>query len=457
MKLIGWITVFFLGLSIINIIAYRIKAIEKISFAFPIGMGANSIIFFIFELLHISLKSIDLIIGIELALGIVLSIITIRKMRPVFSFELIFKKNVLKKSGMLNLSWFFFMGVILFVAYIMIRKSLFWPIVQFDSIAGYDFVAKAMATEGTLNSSIFNSENPVYSIRSLYPPLAPINFGFAYLLGHTSSQIVVLIFFLCTISSFYLFLKRNSTHLCAAFFTLLLLITPEYAAFSTISSSNIPCTFYTSIGMLCLYTWFTEKDQNYFTIGVVLMAFAVWTRTEAIVFAAGGGFMILLDGIRNKKKIPLLIFGLACFAALALWQWYIKQILHASFAQPVLDHITWDPEKLGRMFDQIKHVTFSTVYFGATILLFIGMVVLNIKNIFSNRDQVILLISIFSTWLLYVAVFYFINTDYTSSSMEGWIFSGYKRGMFCFLPLILFYSANNKISQQVFNKYLSLP
>lgn len=456
MKFIGWITIFLLGIAVINMIAYRIKIAEKIAFALPIGLGINSLLFFIADLLYFSLQSVIIIIGIELMLCILLSIITVRIRKPAFSLEYIPKKIDLKKFPLLNLAWIFFMGLILITTSILTYKSLYWPISQFDSIAGYDFVAKALAKEGTLNNSIFSLENPIYTIRSIYPPLAPISFGFAYLIGHTSSQIVVLMFFFSTITSFYLLLKRNSTHLCAAFFTLLLIVIPEYAAFSTISSSNVPCVFYTSIGILCLYIWHTEQDQNYFTIGVLLISFAVWTRSEAIVFAVGGGILILLNAISKKRKIYLTIFSISCLTALFLWQWYIGAILNVPSAQPLLSQLNWDSAKLARMLNQIKLVTFSSQYYGATVLLFITMIIINLKHIIMNKDNVILLISIFSSFIIYVSIFYLIDTDYTNNTMEGWIFSGYKRGLFCFFPLMLFYSANNKISRKLFNEYLTL-
>jgi Dolichyl-phosphate-mannose-protein mannosyltransferase len=455
MKIIGWIIIFFLGVSVINTVAYRLKSAEKIAFAFPVGMGVNSIIFFTAELLHLSLKSINSFLSFEIFLVIVLSSLTIRKTKYRFSFNILINKLRFDKFPPLNPAWIFLTGVILFITYILICKSLFWPIALYDSITGYDFIAKAMAQEGTLNSSIFQKENPLYSIRSLYPPLVPINFGFAYLIGHASSQIVVLIFFISTLFSFYLFLRRKSTHLCAAFFTLLLIITPEFAAFSTISTTNIPCAFYTSFGILCLYIWTTEQNKNYFTIGTLFIVLAVWTRTEAIVFAAGGGLMLLFNRTGSDKIKLLLLLGVACFGSLALWQFYIKEILNISGTQLILHQLSWDPDKLLRMLHQIKLVTFSTQYFGLTILLFWAMIFINLKNLLTKQGHAILLASIFTCWTLYIVIFYFLNTDYRDYSMGGWIFSGYKRGLFSFLPLFLYYSATNKISGKLFNEYLN--
>lgn len=456
MILIGWTILFFLGVALVNMIAYRINVLEKMTFALPMGMGANSLILFLADLVHLPLNSINNFLWVELALAMVLNAVTIRKQRPELSFNPLLREFDLKKLLPLNFSLVFFLGVLLFVTYILVRKSLFWPVVQFDSITGYDFVAKAIVQEGRIKSSLFSSENPLFTIRGLYPPLVPVNFAFAYLLGHGSSQIVVLIFFLCTIASFYLLLKKHCTHLCAVLFTLLLVITPEYAAFSTISSSNIPCTFYASIGMLCMLIWFTDQDKNYFRIGLLFIALAVWTRTEAIIFAAGGGILVLMNA-RIKKKISLLaILGIPSLLALIIWQWYIKDVLQVSSAQPILDQITWDSGKLWRMLTQVKLVTFSTQYYGITVLLFLAVLLINLKNIFVKKDSLALLLTVFATWILYVSIFYLIDTNFLSNSMEGWIFSGYKRGLFFFFPLMLYYSANNPLSRKLFNEYLHL-
>ena len=453
MKVFGWIIIFLLGISIINTLAYRIKTLEKIGFALPIGMGINSLLMFIMDLLHIPINEIYLLLSIDLIIIVGLSIFTYRKNKSVFSFEPILKTFHPKNLFSINLAWVFLMSCAIYVIYAIVSKTLFWPVFIYDSISGYDFLAKAIVEEGTLNNSIFSQEYPLFTVRSLYPPLVPLNFGFAYLLGFSSSKIVVAFFYISIFIVFYSLLTKYSTHLAAVFFSLLLAITPEFAFFSSLSSPNPPTTFYSALGILCLYTWIKGNDRSYFNMGVILIVLAIWTRTEAVIFAAGGGLLVFIKSIEEKQFKPFIIFCFACLSVFLLWQWYTKFILHIQSAQTIITHLYWDPGKLLHMLQKVKVVTFRLRYYGIVVYLFLSMILINIVFIIKQKDRIDLLAAIWIAWFLYLFIYYQIDTTYLPNT-TSWIEAGYRRGFFYFLPLMLFYCATNKISNTIFKKYL---
>ena len=454
MKIFGWAIILFLGISVINIVARRIKTLEKLGLAMPLGMGVNSALMFTLDLFHISVTQINLLLGIE---GLIIAVLTFyshSKNNIVLHLRLPPLKINFKNIININLAWLLMVGYSAYIIYVIVYRALDWPALTFDSIFGFDFIAKVLSKEGTLNNFIFNGENTLYSVRSLYPPLVPYNFGFAYLLGYNTSQIVVVFFFISIYISFYSILSNYTTSLAAAFFSFLLIITPEFASFSSLSSTNPPCTYYSAIGMLCLFTYHKNQDVGYFFLGTILIALAIWTRAEAIIFA-GACMLFLLKRQFNKTQMRLvLIFLSSCAVAFLAWQFYLKFVLHVAHAEPIIKVIYWDSEKFLRMIDQVISVTFNTKYYGLVIYMFIVLVLINANNIIKKKDNLSLLGAIIFSWVLYLLVYYQLNTDYKDVSTGGWINSGYRRGMFYFLPLLLFYCANNKISDSLFKKYL---
>ena len=332
---------------------------------------------------------------------------------------------------------------------------MFWPVFIPDSINGYDFIAKAIIREGTFNNAVFDTEYPLYSARSSYPPLVPLSFSMAYMMGHESSKIIVAVFYVCTFVVSYSFFKRYSTHFAAALFSLLLVITPEFAAFSALSSPNPMCTFYTAAGILSLYVWYKEDNKSYLLLGTICIILALWTRTEALIFFLGGGSLVLLKTIKTRNYILMALFGAACLSVFVFWQLYVKSVLAVESANPIIAELYWDPGKLSRMWEKVKDVTFNTQYYGIVVYLFIVMVLINIGSFIKDRERLVFIGVILISWLSYLLIYYQLDSDYSQGS-PNWIESGYKRGLFYFLPLLLFYCANNKIMSKVFNDYLKI-
>ena len=454
MNVVSWLVVFVLGYSLLSTFSFREKIIFKFGLSFPTGMGINAFLLFVFEIFHIKYNNSSIILCSDIVLILInLGIIFLGR-KP--NFKLNFKpKKLIKKFMPINLSWIFLMSVIIYVVFSIVNKTLFWPVTTYDSINGYDFLAKAIANEGTFNNTIFNPDYHLFSVRSFYPPLVPFNFSIAYIFGSLNSKIVVTFFYVSIIIAFYYLLKVYTTHTLAALTTLFLIITPEYAAFSALSSPNPPCTFYSAIGVLSVYTWYLKNEKPFFYFGLLLIAFALWTRTETIIFAVASGFIILLKTIEKKKFIYLIVFGISCLIVLLAWQLYLYFVIPFENEQPIITHLYWDIEKLQRMLGKVKKVTFSLQYYGIVVYMFLGLILLNIKNIIVHKDKLVLLLSIFIPWVLYLFVYYQINTDYMPGGV-GWIEAGYKRGFFYFLPLMLYYCSTNKLVLYITRNYFSL-
>jgi len=453
MKLLTWIVLFTLGYSCVSSISLKTKFLYRFGLAFPIGFGINSIIVFLLDVLKIPINNLILILSVDLVLSVIFILVTFFIQKPKVTDI----KNAFQWKEFLpiNLAWIFIVAAILFVAYVIIYKTMFWPVSSYDSVHGYDFIAKVIKQEGTFNNSIFNKDFLLSSVRSYYPPLVPLNLSLAYLAGFTNTKIVMALFFASVIIAFYALLTLKTSHLGAAFFTLLLIITPEYAAFSALSSPNPPCTYYSAFGLLSFYHWYKSDQLRWYFIGLLLIVFALWTRTETIIFAASSGLLVLIKAIQKKNLKLLLIYGFAVIMILVAWQLYLKFVLEATNPQPIIKHFIFDIDRIRRMMSQVFRVTFNTSYYGLAVYIFLGMIVLNIRNIIKEQDHLLLLGLIFITWVLYLLIYHQIDTEYLPGQV-GWIRDGYRRGFFYFLPLMFYYCASNKLSIYVFKRLFSL-
>src|SRR5579859_526310 len=121
MKILGWTVIFFLGISVLNVIAFRIKTLEKIGFALPLGMGINSVLMFMMNLFHIPANQIHIILGVEVAIIIAFSFYAHHKNKPI-TIGLLPGKFNYKKLFSINLAWVFLMFNSIYVIYIIVYK-----------------------------------------------------------------------------------------------------------------------------------------------------------------------------------------------------------------------------------------------------------------------------------------------------------------------------------------------
>ncbi|MBT1685925.1 hypothetical protein [Dawidia soli] len=444
MEIAGLLITLVFGLALVNAVAYRLPVWEKIGYAWPMGLGANALLMFMLDLMHISLRHVTGVLAVELALTIVLGVYIQRKYRPRLP-----EKSLLTIAAPRNLAWLLLMATVVFLVYVVTTRALFWPVYIYDSIYGFDFVAKAVAQEGTLNNAVFDPHHPLYSLRSLYPPLVALNFAFAYLLGFETSHIIVVIFYASLAVSLYAFLAQVTTPLGAAFYTLLLVTIPELFNFASLSSSNPICAYYCAMGLLALWRAVDTTCGLDLRMGAVLIALALWTRPEAIIFATVAGALVLWWSIKQKRIGAVVVVGVTFLAVWGSWQLYLQDVLHVTGDQPMDFDLTWDAGKLSRMLSRVMEVTFHGSYYGIVMFLFVAVVFLNIPFLWKQRHTSLLLVVIVAAWGLYLLVFYQLDTDFMPNSTD-WIGDAYRRGMFNFIPLMLLYCAASPWSRTAF-------
>lgn len=455
MMVVSWLIIFMLGLGILNAFAKDVNLLEKLGFSMPIGLGIATMFMFLFDGFGLPMGNQNLLLGTSAVVAAIfhgMAFKFYREQANQFAPKEIFD---LKKIWPINFGWLVLMACIGTVVYAIVSKTLFWPVFIHDSVNGYDFLARVILAESTFNNSIFDPSYPLYSPRTLYPPLTPLSFSISYMFGHDSAKVITAIFYVSNTLVFYSMLKRYSSHLAAALFSLLFIVTPEFAAFSALSSPNPMCTFYCAMGLLSLYVWYKDNIGSYFVVGFLCIMLALWTRTEAIVFFAAGGLLVLIRFIKEKTFLKLALYSISGVILFVFWRYYLANVLLVENPDNIIKHLYWDGEKLGRMLAKVKAVTFNMQFYGVLVYLFLGMLVLNAYFHVKYREGFALLSVIILPWLAYMFIYYQLDTPYTNDG-SVWIESGYKRGLFYFFPLVLFYCANNRIADTIFNKWLKL-
>ena len=121
------------------------------------------------------------------------------------------------------------------------------------------------------------------------------------------------------------------------------------------------------------------------------------------------------------------------------WQLFIKTLSSSPSSSPVIKRLFFDAERLGDLLGQIKLVLFNTEYYALGFLIIFICLVTNI--IFYRQAKAIHQMSfiLIISFVLYIWVYYQLDTEYKVFHKGSWIGSGFKRGLFYFLPIGCYY------------------
>ena len=447
MIFIAIVFILLLGLSIIFRLSLKLSSFEILGFSFLIGIGMITIIMFILDIIGITFSGLILFL---------ITVVIILILNFPFKTHLQFFINAFTvkqiQFSKTNLVRIFFLIAVIFLVYASVSKSLYWPTFAYDNVAGYDLMAKVMAKEGRINNSLFEiNHEPISGSarRLIYPPLVAGSFSIAYLCDLDSSKIITSLFLISFIIALYGILQKFGNKTAAAVCTFFTFITPEFFAFTSLSTTNIPTAIYASLSMLSLAIWFKERDEGYFYLASIMTALTIWARSDAIVFL-GAGFMILFyDGYKNKSWRHLIIFTVLSLLSFTAWSTYLKVNINIDqnvfFLYPF-----WDGDKFVQLSEWVYKILFNMNNYGITFYCLLVVVVINIKNLKSDKNTILLLLLVIS-WIMYTFLFYQMDNTKTDS-LDKMMTASYRRGLFSFIPIVWAYVAFNERILELFNR-----
>ena len=226
--------------------------------------------------------------------------------------------------------------VVLLFAFLVIVQGNYWPVYDNDSLSTYDFRARLMVAEGTLNVSAYQKQ--VLGGGRFYPPLVPLSYVLVYLTGGSQPKIITTLFWLSLVAIVYCRLWQHVTRLPALVFSLLVVLSPQLLLYATHGMTNIPFAALVVAAVLYLLEWYETEQQGFFWLGAVLLAGAAWTRSaDALLLAGILWFWVLLRGPMSERVSMLswIAGGLLIVGPAFLWQTYVVSVIgFPAFAGP---------------------------------------------------------------------------------------------------------------------------
>jgi len=455
MIVLGVLLIFIIGFLVLNLISFYFSWEEKVGLSFPIGIGIQTMVMLLCNMFGVNLNRV-IVVAIALFLIILLSIL----------FK-IYKGNSVGKVEMsqysqskYNFIWLFFIILIFYFEYMNFAKCIFFPTFDRDSLAGFDTIGYIIAQEHTLKDlSIFQSNYMPYIHDAgsyiTYAPMVQLSYAFMYILGSETSKLIPALMFLSLLISFYGSMKRVIGKTGAAIATFFMMITPEMIAFSSLSATNVIHATSASLGIIYLTLWHYSKFRKDLYISSLLLGINIWTRTDGIVFILAALSIVFAYSSKNKQwknVLPLLLSFIPAFL------WIIFSRCNNLYADSIaILHPFWDKDKASIILAFVKSHYANTSYYGWSFVFFLVSMIINSWYLIQKKDNLFLLYIIFSATIFYIFLLYHI--DYKWDSIQQVMAYSAKRFLFCFIPIVWFYSMSNTCTKNILRQidiYLSV-
>ena len=446
------------GLLVIDQLSPRFKWIEKIAFSFAIGMGWVTFSMFLFDVLGLSITTGSLWVATVVGLGAILAL-AIKRKSVLFQKESYSIDNDLFKR--FNIAWWVIFILLLMLFLPFAQKGLLLPSMAIDSVNGYDLIAKGIAFEGKIFSSVLEFPyNLDWPRRHHYPLYVPGSFAVAHLFGNTPKWITIL-FCITNLVGFYALVRRFSSNLAAIFFTLVMFSAPEMLSHLGYSLTNLPQAAVAGAGIMCVIIYIRSYqkdnpaalDKGFLYLGVLLLALNQWARADGVMFSIAAGAMLFIFALQTKKW-KVLAWGGVMLAPYLLWNFYLRA--HDVVYSNYFLGFEVNMERWSEQWAYIKWFMFSAEFFSITFWALIIVAIANIAIIaFTdkkwNKDNWQLLLATFIAWMVANVLYYQLDNE-GHFSMKAYMFSSYKRGLFPFVVLAWLYVSSSYLGRKVFGK-----
>jgi hypothetical protein len=446
MLYVGILMVYLIGAGLMARISREWSWKEMIAFSFLLGIAAETFFMFICDIVGFHFTSIVLFFaGFAIIVGCYDSL---------FAYWEAKKKDINLGSWSfktLNYPAVLLAGVIFYLFFIITQKNLFWPTLEHDAIGSFDKLGRVMAHEGVIRISLFKWD--LEGAGGIYPPLFQGAIAYLHLYGDRQHKIITTLFFISMLLGFYSICRKYVSSINALFFTLLLEMVPELYSHAALLLDNLPTTAYVGNAALVLFVWLQSKEQRYFTLSCILTGLSLWIRSDTIGFALAGTLIIGLFANTTIKWKQAGIYLASALLPFIVWTLYLKFKIDATqgsrFAVPagainivklklmlsyVVSYFSW--LQFGKMAPGIQ-------LYGLTFMLSFLLIILNVRNI--KKDKPYVLVFLLLSFAVYFAIFYLIDEQQQNAPIASLMESSFKRGMFCFIPPMLFYVSTSKV------------
>lgn len=415
------------------------REIVGLSYLFGSGL-ITLLVFLVHWLLNYQFNQTTVVLTMLITfVFLLLEIIVLKRIKVIKNFFTFDKKTI--KNSFSKTEKFILAFIIIFAAY-GIFENYFWPIIDWDALAFYDFRARVIA----LNGNMLEGIELKYFFQ--YPPYTSLLHVFGYIFDAERVKIVYSFIYFSALLSFYSLLRRKQDRLVSLFFTLILSSFPMIFQHSIMAYSNLSYTAFFSTGLMYLWLYYESGKKRDLLTGGFLMGLSTWVRSTE-PFWLIGLFVILLSLFKNRKNflISLLSISFLNFPN-KLWREFLIYLDNSSdikiidtnshTTDAIKDFILQKQSILNvfiRSYEVVKYliVTLSPDFF----MLFSLLVLTVIGNNRKNKVEM---------WSLLIAFgIIFAGTLIFSFTFDTWdqIGGSIARMSMIFIPLLLFIIAKD--------------
>lgn len=299
MEILGILLLFAGGFALATSLAPNMPGFERLAISYGLGSGLVVLVMFYLSIYGLSLSASSIGLVLILIIGINALYTWKRGALSLHTFPGEISLSDIKKSERLLLMAILILGLCGSVL------ALYWPVWDWDGISCYDVRSKSIYYERMINVSW--SEDLLLR-RHRWPPLTSFLHAWIYFCGGENPKVIYPLFYLSLLGGLYIFLRRQSSCFTALFFTLLLASTPIFLEHTTLALTNLPGTYYISLGLLYMLAW-TKGGQMYnLVISSIFWGLGCWTRPEAPVFTAAFTMWLGLFCWKNSRPREFLLF-----------------------------------------------------------------------------------------------------------------------------------------------------
>ena len=438
--IIGFILIIIFGILITFSLGLKINPLERIGLAYLLGFGIFTLLLFFSYLLGFKFSLLNSIIILTSVSLILFGFY--RKHFKEFFREV--KNQFLKMD--FSISEITMMLIIFSLFFYNLIMALYWPLVDWDAMALYDFRAKVFVATGSMDEGIRRG----YFFG--YPLLSSLANAWVYFLGGDNPKFLYALYYLGLILIFYSRLRQHGGRKLALFGTLSIATTPMLFEQAAVAYTNLPYITYLVSGILYLSAALSEKKYNFVILGVLLTGLSTWVRSTEPFWIISIAFIFLYCLFTRKFRI--LFFSLVLFF-LIQQPWKIYEARHAGQLYSTTGLISNSATILitninSQRLAQVLRFLYNSVLnaWQPLLSLFLVFFILQIKNSFKQKNLVILFF-IMSNFIILLVGAYIFSFQY--SVWEAIPGSAERMSLF-FLPLFVYYIFSSDLIKQLFNK-----
>lgn len=308
------IAIFLIGVSICRLILGSGGLLEKASLSFGLGAGIFSWTLFIISWAGVPLTRVSIVLSLVVLITLPWVFRRLRhKEEPAVGDRMTRAIRFTNKQDLLKIGLLLILiGLLGTSVLLSIGLSYHtWDAIALWSVKGYGIA---------LEESVFAART-WGNIGLSYPLNLPLLIGsFKILSGDQlpgSKLIFPAFYFSMLLSIYWYFRKRGVSSLISVLGILLIGSTPIVFEHAYIGYANLPFSYYLLSGILFAGIGIVERHRGVSTVGGLMLAFAIWTRSEGSVLWLAS-FALLFAVIVTKKRswhwvhpviLPFIIVG----------------------------------------------------------------------------------------------------------------------------------------------------